>query len=679
MSPVRRHIAVLAAALLGLALGAGPAAAAPPPPNAPTGLRTAAVTATSVGLAWNAVSGATGYQVLRGTPTTALTVVGTTTDATYTDTGRTPGATYTYAVATVTKKGTSAPSATVTVTTVPAAPASLTATATSTTTAVLGWSAAAGTTSYQVWRATGTGPLQLRTTVAADALSFTDTGLAPGTTYRWTVRASNAYGTSGDSPTATATTPAPPKATPTVTVTSSANPSQVGDRVVFTVRVASATSGTAIPTGSVSLRLQGSVIPSVLTASGVATFDWIFNNPGDVAVTAAYDGDSRFNAANGSVVQSVHQASGLGGSVAYPTGSWPSSVVAADVNGDGHDEAVVSTTFYFDPANDYSLFVHDLTTDPPTVTKLPTGGGYTDKAQLGAGDLDGDGTDDVVLGGDGALRVFLGSPQGLRPALVTSTDGAVWDVVVAELTGDSHLDVLAAVKSPTGAVAEVFAGNGDGTFDTGVDVVAPRASDSPPALAVGDVDANGQPDVVLLWRSSREVDAVVDYGLKAGTAPGSWDYWSLATLTGSQWPEAVAVGDVTGDGRPDAVVTAGGNSPSSQLVVVPTGANGRWGTQYAVGSYDVPEPVVVADLDRDGHADVVTAHGGWNRVGVYRQLATGGLAAEQLYEVPYASHYPHRALAVGDVTGDGQPDVLLADYNSGLVVLPGVCSAYCGT
>jgi hypothetical protein len=64
------------------------------------------------------------------------------------------------------------------------------------------------------------------------------------------------------------------------------------------------------------------------------------------------------------------------------------------------------------------------------------------------------------------------------------------------------------------------------------------------------------------------------------------------------------------------------------------------------------------------------AHGGWNELGLY----LGGpstLGSETLFPLPYASDYPSRALAAGDVTGDGRPDVLIADYNNGLVVLRG--------
>ncbi len=91
---------------------------------------------------------------------------------------------------------------------------------------------------------------------------------------------------------------------------------------------------------------------------------------------------------------------------------------------------------------------------------------------------------------------------------------------------------------------------------------------------------------------------------------------------------------MTGDGRVDVVVTAGGNVPDSRLIVVQTGADGRTELQYTLGSKDIPEPVVVADTDGDHRGDVVTAHGGWNNVGVYRQPATGGLAERAAVRSP---------------------------------------------
>ena len=86
-------------------------------------------------------------------------------------------------------------------------------------------------------------------------------------------------------------------------------------------------------------------------------------------------------------------------------------------------------------------------------------------------------------------------------------------------------------------------------------------------------------------------------------------------------------------------------------------------------SYDIPEPVEVADVDGDGRADVITLHSGWLKAGVYRNQVGGILGQEELYSLPDMSSFDPHGLAVGDVTGDGWPDIAIADPNNGLVLL----------
>ncbi|MFN7147281.1 MAG: hypothetical protein ACK4YP_26170, partial [Myxococcota bacterium] len=78
----------------------------------------------------------------------------------------------------------------------------------------------------------------------------------------------------------------------------------------------------------------------------------------------------------------------------------------------------------------------------------------------------------------------------------------------------------------------------------------------------------------------------------------------------------------------------------------------------------------VADVDTDGLDDVVVTHDGWGCVGVYLQTEHG-LGAEDLYTVPSVSAYDPYGIGVGDFDGDACRDVVLADYENGLVVLPG--------
>lgn len=120
------------------------------------------------------------------------------------------------------------------------------------------------------------------------------------------------------------------------------------------------------------------------------------------------------------------------------------------------------------------------------------------------------------------------------------------------------------------------------------------------------------------------------------------------------------------------MVSYGGNSPYARIAVFPQNGAGTLDPAQSLASYDIPEPVQVHDVNGDGLDDVVVLHGGWYKLGVYLQNPDGTLAAEELYPVPYATHYNPHGLAIGDINGDGKPDVAIADYNNGLVLLKNI-------
>src|SRR6185503_17235785 len=123
--------------------------------------------------------------------------------------------------------------------------------------------------------------------------------------------------------------------------------------------------------------------------------------------------------------------------------------------------------------------------------------------------------------------------------------------------------------------------------------------------------------------------------------------------------------DLNGDGRKDVAVSVGGNSPSSKVQFWLQQSNGTLAPGATNNSYDIPESLVVADVNLDGRDDVLTLHGGWQRLGVYFQTAPGVFSTEYLFEISYASHYNPHGLAVADFTGDGMPDVAVSDYVNG--------------
>jgi len=190
----------------------------------------------------------------------------------------------------------------------------------------------------------------------------------------------------------------------------------------------------------------------------------------------------------------------------------------------------------------------------------------------------------------------------------------------------------------------------------------------PVDLAVGDLNGDGLPDVIVAHRGTDPISgggfcsiAVSNGNLQGGLDP------AVLYLPGQDHAVSVALGDLTGDGRLD-VVTAGG----STVTVFPGNAQG---TLDAPASHPTPGSVLeqylaLGDVSGDGRLDVVVVDSAdTNAVHVLKGNALGTLDPA----VPYVSGgmHPH-SVAVGDLTGDGRLDVAVGNRTSATVtVLPG--------
>ncbi|HET8966925.1 MAG TPA: fibronectin type III domain-containing protein, partial [Candidatus Acidoferrum sp.] len=181
-------------------------------PTAPTGLAAAASSSTQIGLSWTASTdnvSVTGYQIERcsGSSCASFTQIAATMGATtFTDIGLTASTTYRYRVRASDAAGNlsaysniaSATTNASTDTQAPTAPSGLAATASSSSQIGLTWAASTdnvGVTGYRIERCVGascTAFAQIGTT--AGTTTFTDSGLAASTTYRYRVRANDAEG-----------------------------------------------------------------------------------------------------------------------------------------------------------------------------------------------------------------------------------------------------------------------------------------------------------------------------------------------------------------------------------------------------------------------------------------------------------------------------------------------------
>jgi fibronectin type 3 domain-containing protein len=351
---------------------------------------------------------------------------------------------------------------------------------------------------------------------------------------------------------------------------------------------------------------------------------------------------------------------------AIAVGSWPEAVAIGDVSGDHRNDVVLTTSYNFDPIADFRLWVFLQNADGTLAAPVSyaTAASYSNRPlSVAVGDITGDGRADVVVGIDGVgVQVF---PQlatgGLgSPALFSTPDSN--KIRLGDLDGNGLLDV-AGVGWGTNT-ASVLLNDGHGGLAAAVPYPVPHAGYED--LEVADVTGDGRADLVVMSGQSYSVPNVSVLPQLAGGGFGPVSSYVVAANTNTQ---GIGVGDLTGDGRNDVAASYGGNRPAAAVAVLAQTGSGSLAAPVSYPSYDIPEPIEVADLDLDGRADLVVLHGGWYRLGVYRQQSGGTLGAEELYPIPYASHYNPHGLAVGDVNGDGSPDVVLADYNNGLVVL----------
>ncbi len=172
-------------------------------------------------------------------------------------------------------------------------------------------------------------------------------------------------------------------------------------------------------------------------------------------------------------------------------------------------------------------------------------------------------------------------------------------------------------------------------------------------MAVGDFDGDGLPDLALANYGSNTVSVLLNTGDGGTFAPQT-------TYAVGNVPWTVAIGDFNGDGLPDIAVV---NNSSNSLGVLLNMGGGKFGPQVTYAAGGAPQFVAVGDFNGDGYDDLAVANAGngvdAGTVSVFINLGTNtGKFAPQ---VTYAAGLDPRAIAVGDLNGDGPLDLVVAN------------------
>ncbi len=280
------------------------------------------------------------------------------------------------------------------------------------------------------------------------------------------------------------------------------------------------------------------------------------------------------------------------------------------------------------------------------------------------GDVDGDGKPDLVVTNAVSNSVSVFRNTGTSgtisfAAKVDFTTGLMpFGIAIVDADGDGKLDlVVANYNSNTISVFRNTSTSGTISFATKVDFTTGL---NPSSVAIGDVDGDGKPDLVVANYGSNTVSV-----FRNTSAIGSVSFAAKVDFTTGLEPQSVAVGDVDGDGKPDLAVV---DSSSTVSVFRNTSAIGSVSFAASVDFTTGlgPSGVTIGDIDGDGRPDLAVANYNSSTISVFRNTGTSGTISFAA-KVDFTTGLNPSSVAIGDVDGDGKLDFAVANYNSSTI------------
>lgn len=280
---------------------------------------------------------------------------------------------------------------------------------------------------------------------------------------------------------------------------------------------------------------------------------------------------------------------------------------------------------------------------------------------IASGDFNGDGFSDKAIANEGSnsVSILLGTGDGNFQAAVTYMVGELPTAIVAgDFNHDGHLDLAVAnYGDPThGGNVSILLGKGDGTFVTG----ASYFMIGPEAIVAGDLDGDGNLDLAVMID---DYNGNLSVNILRGSGDGTFQTGKNYVLGTGIGLGALAIGDFTGDGKPDLVIFTVVNGTSFVGTLVNDGSGGFNGkTGCTLGSQGIVA-LAVGDFNSDGKLDVAVAIGSGSSVAICLGNGDGTFS---LVSSSVVGKNPF-GLVAGDLNGDGKVDLVSANYTDGTV------------